>query len=146
MIPRHLAAALFAALLSLPSAAWAQDGGAMMMKKEAEGDHDHANSRHRIISVLPSTLLPSTRTLSSDDTFGWLNYTSDPIAIMFQVDVAKRLTCVSRTNFQIDGIHFAASLDSGGFASLCKLAPGTYPYEVRVGDRAPLAGTLEVEG
>lgn len=113
---------LVAALVGVPVAGG--DEGA------SAGAPDHVAHDHVLISILPRTILPEAKRLRSRDTFGWLNYSKDRITIRFPREVARKLSCTSPGLFELTPERLEASVEGGGFASLCSLAPGEYPYQV----------------
>ncbi len=119
----------------------------------AGAEVDHARSEHKIVSITDTALIPTSKRLSSSDTFGWLNYSSRKAIVSFDAETAKSMMCRTRGSFRLSGDRLEAEVEDAGFTSLCKLAPGEYRYRVALSEtdeqpssaRAVLEGKLLVE-
>jgi hypothetical protein len=133
--------AILTLTLALASqAGWAEDGA-------PEGEPDHAGHPTKIVGIAPTRLLPSVLVVSDDSAFGWLNYFSGDATIKFDEDIAPKLRCRSPGLFRDStGDLTSPHVASGGFVTLCSLAPGEYDYRVELqGRQRPLLGKLVVE-
>ncbi len=101
---------------------------------EAEDtDPDHARLAHRLVPIMPGELYPEVQRIQESDAFGWLNYTTRIARVSFDKEVATQLTCTSPSGFHVTGDRFeSGDIPSGGFTSLCNLAPGEYHYRVEL--------------
>ncbi|MCG8590205.1 MAG: hypothetical protein MJE66_13010 [Proteobacteria bacterium] len=125
--------------------------GLMAWAAVAQAEADHASHRQEIVAVTATRLVPTVLSVSSQDAFGWLNYSPRQVTIAFDAEVAKELRCTGPSGFQVDDdtLRFG-SLTPQGFATLCRLAPGEYDYRVEMpaGDGAPertLVGKIVVQ-
>ena len=109
---------------------------------------DHADLKTEIVGIAPNRLIPTVKLVESTEAFGWINYASRDASIAFDAAVAERMTCTGPSPFRIDAGRLVASpVMGGGFATLCKLSPGEYDYEVQLaGAPQPLLGKLVVGG
>jgi hypothetical protein len=138
---RRAIAVLFVAQIAcsvwIAPAAWGQD----------TAEPDHVEHPTLIIGIVPTRLLPTVLVVPNGSAFGWLNYASREARIEFDEDIGKKLTCRSPGQFRAAASELAAPrIASGGFVTLCSLAPGTYDYQVKLRDDKPsLLGKLVVE-
>ena len=125
-------------LLALASPALAAD--------DATGVPDHAGLVTEVVGISPGRLIPTVKRVASTEAFGWINYAARDASIAFDARVAERMTCRGPSPFRIEAEQLLASpVSGGGFATLCKLEPGEYGYEVRLaGSPQPLLGKLVV--
>jgi len=123
-------------------------GSARAEQTAVAGEPDHAGHPTEIVGIAATRLLPTVLVVPEDAAFGWLNYSSASAKITFDEDIAKKLHCRSPGAFRIRGAEIVApQVGSGGFATLCSLAPGEYSYRVALeGQPEPLLGKLVVEG
>lgn len=114
----------------------------------AELRSDHIDRPAKIVGIGPSRLFPSVLVVPPEASFGWLNYTSGDVKIEFADDITRKLSCRSPGPFRPKGRDAASPrIESGGFVTLCRLAPGEYDYRVEVaGSDQPLLGKLVIEG
>ena len=99
----------------------------------AEDNPDHAHLAHRLVPIMPGSLYPKAQRIHASDAFGWLNYTTRVARVSFDKEVAARLTCKSPSGFHLTDDRFESrDIPSGGFTSLCNLAPGEYDYRVEL--------------
>ena len=106
-------------------------GGNPAAAEEARPDHIHLG--HRLVPIMPGSLYPKVQRIHASDAFGWLNYTTRVARVSFDKEVAARLTCKSPSGFHLTGERFESrDIPSGGFTSLCNLAPGEYDYRVEL--------------
>ena len=112
----------------------------------AEEGTDHAQGEHRIVGVTHRALHPEVQLISEAHTFGWLNYTRNVIRVSFDAGVAQKLFCESRSTFRLVGDRLrSGNIATDDFATLCRLAPGEYPYRVELipnGPRIERPGTI----
>jgi hypothetical protein len=128
-IPRLMIAALVAAL-ALP--AWG-----------ARAASDHTDHAHSVIRI-GSRLHPEQAQVSPDDALIWVNYSSRVARVVFAADVAKNLKCESASSFTLDGDRLVSrDIQASQFASLCRLAPGEYTYEIELFSGAGTGGFAE---
>lgn len=127
--------------------AWPSIAGAEMQKASTGGLPDHAALEPRIVGISAESLLPTVKQIAPNDAFGWLNYSAKAASISFHRNVVGKMTCTGPSPFELQGDRFRApSIQSGGFANLCHLAPGEYDYEVQlIGKERPLLGKLVVQ-
>ena len=94
-----------------------------------ESDHDeHA---HHFVRITDDRLTPRVVEMHSGDAIAWGNYTRKTVRIAFDREVAKRIVCESPGSFRLtDDALASRPLRMLQFASLCRLAPGDYEYEV----------------
>ena len=107
---------------------------------------DHVGIRTEIVAIAPDRLAPTVKLVGSTEALGWINYTSRVASIEFDASVAETMMCTGPSPFRIDGDQLRApQVSSGGFATVCKLAPGEYDYRVVLrGAPKPLLGKLVV--
>ena len=146
-----LATLLFVGLVASPGLAPAQSpepGGAITTARTASVSAlpDHAGHETRIVGISAGALLPTVKQIESGDAFGWLNYSTQIASISFDRSVAAQMTCRGPSPFELQSDRLrAASVASGGYATLCNLAPGEYDYEVElVGKGKVLLGKIVV--
>ena len=74
-------------------------------------------------------LMPATLTSKPGTTVIWVNYSSNPVEILF-LDKKVTLACGSPVNFFVgkDGAYESAKIPFGGTASLCFTERGKYEY------------------
>lgn len=111
-----------------------------------EAAPDHADRKTEVVGISPGRLIPTVKVVQSTEAFGWINYASRDATIAFDGAVAERMMCTGPSPFRIEaGRLLASPVSGGGFATLCKLSPGEYDYEVRLaGSPQPLLGKLVV--
>ena len=106
---------------------------------------DHAGHPTEIVGITGSRLLPTVVVVPPDSAFGWINYSARDAAIEFDQDIRPKLRCRSPGAFSATGAALAAPrVASGGFVTLCSLAPGEYDYQVKLEGRPPFLGKLIV--
>jgi len=107
---------------------------------------DHADLETEIVGITSERLVPEVKHVESSEAFGWINHSSRRVSIRFDAEVARRMRCTSLTPFRVsDGRLVAPAIGSGEIATLCRLAPGEYPYVVEPeGSETPLNGRLVV--
>ncbi len=104
-------------------------------------ESDHIDHRHSGVRIASSRLHPEDIRLSQDQALVWMNYSRYGARVVFPAEVAKKIACDSKTAFTIDGEKLVSRKIQGrGFASLCKLSPGTYDYQVDL-----ISGAASVE-
>ncbi len=109
---------------------------------------DHVGLKTEIVAIAPDRLSPTVKLVGSTEALGWINYTSRAASIEFDAAVAETMMCTGPSPFRVDGDQLRApEVISGGFATVCKLAPGEYDYRVVLrGTERPLLGKLVVGG
>ena len=96
-------------------------------------DPDHIDHDHHLVRIGSGSLHPETLTIGPNDAFGWLNYGDQIADVVFPASVGEKLLCKQKTNFQLTGDRIeSGDIQARGFVSLCSLAPGTYPYQVKM--------------
>ena len=113
----------------------------------AEGkEPDHVGLKTEIVAIAPDRLSPTVKLVGSTDALGWINYTSRVASIEFDASVAETMMCTGPSPFRVEDDQLRApNVSSGGFATVCKLAPGEYDYQVVLrGAEKPLLGKLVV--
>ena len=112
---------------------------AVAEKEAASRDHeahdpaDHEALEHRFVRITSASLAPKTLTLTEGQAFGWVNYSSKQARVSFDRQVAKKMVCTTLTSFRMSGERLESQpIQARGFASLCKLKPGRYPYQVEL--------------
>lgn len=96
----------------------------------AEEETEELTISNRIVSVSTNQgLKPSNLTIKPGTTVIWVNYSRDPIEILF-LDKGVTLACGSPVNFFIgkEGAYESAKIPFGGTASLCFLEKGRFDY------------------
>lgn len=133
--------AILALMLGAATQAVGADGSADV------GEPDHAGHPTKIVGIVMTRLLPTVLVVPVGSAFGWLNYSSVEATIEFQEDIMPKLTCKSPGLFRSKASNPASPrVASGGFVTLCNLAPGEYDYRVQLGGhREPLVGKIVVE-
>ena len=97
------------------------------------GEPDHAHARHRLVRILDNSISPEEQVIDAGDAFGWANYSKRDVEITFDASVAEKLLCESRGAFRLDGGKLRSGwLRPASFATLCRLAPGEYVYQVQL--------------
>lgn len=92
---------------------------------------DHEDLEHRYVRITDAGLTPKTSRLDPKKAVGWLNYSSLVARVSFPADVVTKMTCISNGGFRVVGERLESpDIQSTQFASLCRLEPGTYSYEV----------------
>ena len=92
---------------------------------------DHADHRHVTVRISRSHVRPEEARIHADDALAWLNYSGLRARVIFPADVAEKLRCTHRSSFTLAGDRLVSGEIQGTqFASLCRLEPGTYRYEV----------------
>jgi hypothetical protein len=115
---RTLAAAVAAVAIALAGAA---------------GGVDHEAESHSTVRIGGGSVHPQTLTMASSDALLWANYSSRIARVSFDRAVAEKIRCAQRASFTLDGDRLASpQIQANQFASLCKLAPGTYEYRVEL--------------
>ena len=114
--------------------------------EEAHSDPDHVGLKTEIVGIATGRLTPTVKLVGSTEALGWINYTSRVASIEFDAAVAEGMMCTGPTPFRLAGDRLVAErIASGGFATLCKLAPGEYDYRVTLrGAKDPFLGKLVV--
>ncbi len=113
-----------------------------------DAETDHSERVTEFVRIVNASLRPEQLRIQAGDAFGWLNYSNRIARVSFDKSVAKALTCRSPGTFRVTGERLeSGDIQSQQFASLCDLAPGTYPYRVELrtgaGSGGGLAATLE---
>lgn len=146
-----LLAALLSFVFFLPGLALAQTAGSNGTVTAASAASvaalpDHAGHETRIVGISAGALLPTIKQIDQSDAFGWLNYSTQVASISFDRSVAAQMTCRGPSPFELQSDRLRApSVASGGYATLCNLAPGEYDYEVElVGKGKVLLGKIVV--
>ncbi len=132
-IARFALIALTAVLLSSPASS-------------QEVHPDHAGYNTHVVGISPNGLLPTVKQITPEDAFGWLNYSASNASISFEQDIVAHMTCREPSPFQLRGDRLTApQVPSGGYATLCSLAPGEYDYQVELaGSKKTLLGKIVV--
>ena len=115
--------------------------GTAVPAADEPSESDHVASPHSGVRIAASRLHPKEMRLTQDQALVWMNYSRFGARVVFPVEVAKKISCDSKTAFTIDGEKLVSRKIQGrGFASLCKLSPGTYDYQVDL-----ISGAASVE-
>ena len=97
----------------------------------AGSEWDHHDLEHRYVRITDAGLTPKTSRLDPAKAVGWLNYSSLVARVSFPAEIVKKMTCISNGGFRVVGERLISpDIQSTQFASLCRLEPGTYSYEV----------------
>ena len=97
----------------------------------ADAAPDHAELDHVFVRITDAGLRPPAQSLAANQAIGFLNSSSQVVRISFDKAVVTRIKCRSASSFQVEGERLASGRIQGSqFASLCSLAPGSYPYRV----------------
>lgn len=119
--PRSVSSLVLALLLATPVA----------IARAEPPVSDHANHRHVTVRISRSHVRPEEARIHADEALAWLNYSGLRARVIFPADVAEKLRCTSRGSFALAGDRLVSGEIQGTqFASLCRLEPGTYRYEV----------------
>ncbi len=107
-------------------------GARAVVAQEHPGhEWDHDELEHQYVRITDAGLRPETSTLAATEAVGWLNYSRMVARVSFPADVAKKMICTSDGGFRSIGERIVSpDIQATQFASLCRLQPGTYPYEV----------------
>ena len=98
---------------------------------------DHAIALHRTVRITSLRLHPETRTLGTDDSVAWLNYSAQIARVSFDAEAAKSIRCDSPTSFLLAGDRLTSiPIATGAFFSLCRFKPGIYTYRVELREGA----------
>jgi hypothetical protein len=104
---------------------------------------DHAELDHVYVRITDAGLRPPGQTLAANQAIGFLNSSSQVVRVSFPAAVAKRIKCRSASSVQVEGERLASGRIQGAqFASLCSLAPGSYPYRADLQQGAGTGGEL----
>jgi len=94
-------------------------------------DWDHQDLQHRYVRITDAGPRPDSQTLDPKHAVGWLNYSSLVARVRLPVNVAAHMTCTSDGGFRLVGERLVSpDIQASQFVSLCRLAPGAYPYEI----------------
>jgi hypothetical protein len=94
-------------------------------------DSDHDEHSHHFVRITDDRLTPQAIEMRYGAAIAWGNYTRKTARIRFARDVAKHIVCESPSSFVVTTEALESEpLRALQFASLCKLSPGEYAYEV----------------
>ena len=116
-----IAAAASAALLLGPATAWSGD------------DEGHHKRKHHVVTIGNMEVHPKVIQLPKDEVVVWVNYSDETAQIAFPEGDAQKFTCPNlKPTFHRsgDGKLVSRGIGSLEFALPCRLAPGSYDYEV----------------
>lgn len=107
-------------------------GTAVHVALPARGEGtDHDDHAHHFVRITDDRLNPRVVEMRTGDAIAWANYTRKKARISFDREVAKRIICERPGSFVLtDRALESQELRGLQFASLCKLTPGEYEYEV----------------
>jgi hypothetical protein len=107
----------------------------------ADAAPDHAELDHVYVRITDAGLRPPAQVLAANQAVGFLNSSSAVVRVSFAASVARQIKCRSASSFQVEGERLASARIQGlQFASLCSLAPGSYPYRVELQQGAGTGG------
>ena len=94
-------------------------------------DPTYRAGNHQVVLITDQALNPRLVKLKGDEVVAWLSYSTQPTAVVFELEVAKDMTCHHLVNFKLEEDELRSALmHAGDFASFCELKPGRYRYKV----------------
>jgi hypothetical protein len=86
---------------------------------------------HELVLITDHDLQPRVVHLVEGHGVAWLSRARSPATIVFEREAAKHMVCRSLVNFALDEDELVSSaLQTGDFASFCRLEAGRYRYKV----------------